>query len=327
MRPKLLLTIGILLSSAGVARADLEIVLDRLQDPLLKETIEHSLNFPPSGDVRPGRAHNGDLESQRLTKLMRALGYLDAHMQAAAAPSGGMRLLPVSGVRYDLGFISVFGISGAERDALHASLHLRTDRYVGHPVRADSLLDIRRQVLQVLEEQGFPHPVITKVELLKDPPTQLAGMRVTVDAGERARWGEVVLVGARLPSHLTPAVQLAPVRYHPSTVDDLRAAIEKTGAFSRISLDVLRRQDESGVVDIHAKLEPRNKGARELAGHGLIGFGVLLSCCAVLAFRQTAIASSGRSGEKTERTLQAVVAASLAVGGIFALERLTFLIA
>lgn len=314
------------LSLFGTAHAELKIGLEHVTEHALQETFVHSFNFPPGGLIQPNGAQDQEAETVRLTRLMQALGYLDAQMQTATGSDGQPLLLPVPGRLYDLGYVAVDGISGALPEFLQTNLRLRTERHLGGPARADTIADIRRDVLRVFQESRFPTPAVLAVDIRKYPSTMLAGLHISVEPGLQARFGEVILVEDGSLSEMGPAVHLSGSPYDPAAIDDLRTDIQESGRFRRISVSVQPREDDPALVDIVAELKRNNRAEEDLATHGLIGFGILLACCSLLILRQVAIATSAGREYRPLQVADVALAAALTAGAFFALDRVVFLI-
>lgn len=305
-----------------MAQAGMSLNLEGVKEPSLRNAIQGSFNFPSSGLVQADQIDDRDRETLRLTALMRSFGYLDAYMETGhLAP----QLSPVPGEIYSLGYVAVEGLWDAGSVGLQAKLRHRTEKYLGSPARSDKFFDLRRDVLQVFRESGFPAPVIASVELRKHALTRLVGVHITVKAGARASFGDVIFT-EESALDLVDGAGLAGLSYHPAAIDKLRMALEEANQFSRISLSPQIRTGDPAIVDVEAELQRKSKTQEELASHGLIGLGVLLTACAMIAFRQTRIAAFGKRRHGSGKMIDCLVAVALLTGAAFAVDRVLFLI-
>ncbi|HEV7434332.1 MAG TPA: hypothetical protein VGO22_05620 [Pseudorhizobium sp.] len=237
-----------------------------------------------------------------------------------------MQLTPRPGNLYNLGYVAVEGVPPFNPSEFNAKLRLRTERYVGQVARSDILSDIGRKIMRVYAESGYPAAKIQNVELRKHPRARMVGLHVTIEAGERARFGNIIFSKGGAVEELGPADQFDRLNYHPAVIETLHEQIESSGRFRRASLSIQPRPGEPGVVDIAAKLTRKNQSEDDLASHGRIGFGVLAACCVMLAVRQAFISISHRTARRLSTSADAVVAVALLLGAALAIGRATFLI-
>lgn len=314
------------LSLFGTAHAELKIGLEHVTEHAVRETLLHSFNFSAGGLIQPNGAGDQETETVRLTRLMQALGYLDAQTEEATGSDGPPLLLPVPGRLYSLGYVAVDGISGALPEILQTNLRLRTERHLGEPARADTIADMRRDVLRVFQESRFATPTVVAVEIRKYPSTVLAGLHISVEPGPQASFGKVILTGDGSLSELGPAAHLNGSPYDPAAVDGLRTDIQESGLFRRISVSVQPREGDPALVDIVAELKRNNRAEEDLAAHGLFGFSILLACGSLLILRQVAVAAPAGRKHRLFQVADIVLALALTAGAFFALQRVVFLI-
>jgi outer membrane protein assembly factor BamA len=257
---------------------------------------------------------------------MQALGYLDAQTETTTGSDGQPLLLPVPGSLYGLGYVAVEGISGAIPEFLQTNLRLRTERHLGEPARADTIADIRRDVLRVFQESSFATPAVVAVEIREYPSTMLAGLHISVEPGQQASFGDVILVGDGSLSEISPAAHLNGNPYDPDAVDNLRTDIQDSGLFRRISVSVQPRDGDPALVDVVAELKRNNRAEEDLAAHGLVGFSILLACGSLLILRQVALATSAGREYRSLQVADIALALALSAGAFFALDRVVFLI-
>ncbi len=314
------------LSLFGTAHAELKIGLGHVTEHALRETIIHSFNFPPGGPIPANGVQDRETETVRLTWLMQALGYLDAQTEEATGSDGQPLLLPVPGHLYSLGYVAVDGISGAFPEFLQTNLRLRTERHLGEPARADTIADIRRDVLRVFQESRFATPAVVAVEIRKYPSTMLTGVHISVEPGLQASFGDVILTGDGSLSELGPAAHLNGAPYDPAAVDGFRTDIQVSGLFRRISVSVQPREGDPALVDIVAELKRNNRAEEDLAAHGFFGFSVLLACGSLLILRQVAVAAPAGRQHRLFQVADIVLVLALTAGAFFALDQVIFLI-
>jgi outer membrane protein assembly factor BamA len=325
MRALLLATSIICLGPTGAVHGSLKLDLSGVTDPSLRQAIGSSFDLKTSDLVWLDEAEDQERQLSRLTQLMHSLGYIDGQIKRYEK-ADELRLSPEPGNLYNLGYVAVEGIPPSNPAQFQAKLRLHTERYVGQVVRSDILSDIGRKIMRVFEESGYPAAKIQNVELRKHPLARMVGLHLAVEAGERARFGNIVFTEAGAIEEFGPVDQFDGLAYHPAVIEALHEQIERSGRFRRVSLSVQPRPDEPDVVDIFAELKRKSQSEEELASHGRIGFGILAACCAMLAIRQTFSPIVRRGRRSVSVLADAVIAVALLLGAAFAIGRVHFMI-
>jgi len=317
-----LFSLGLLLSLlSGGAWAEVKLDLHRVDDPSLRRTIEESSNFPDGGFVRPDRVDDGAVEARRVTQLMRALGYITAHTEILAEKDGRTILLPTPGDAYRLGFVALEGIPGDKARLMQEKLQFAAARYLGKAARSDVIARVRRDVLQVTREYGYPTPSIDWMTKSIHRETLLIGLTFSLNTGVGARFGEVIAHGDIDSKSLT--AELAGLAYNPDAITRIESRIEARGLFRRVSLAVVPRAGDPATVDVVAELRKKNKTEADLAQQGRVGLGIFVACCLLLSVRQVVVAAL--PADASHRALDIIIALASAGAVYFALERILYL--
>lgn len=325
MRAFLLVASILYICGTTHCNADPDLDLSDVPDPKLRQAIQNSFNSAPPHFVSAYAGEDQQREVLRLTQLMQAFGYLDAVITRHRGTSG-LLLSPVSGHVYNLGYVAIEGILPSHPAELRAKIKLQSERYVGQVARSDTVFDIGRKIVRVLEESGYPAPKIEEPELRKHPLAHLVGLHVSIDAGKQARFGDLIFSEAVAGDEFGPLDRFSRQNYHPAVIEALRQEIMRSGRYDRVSLSVQPRSNDPMIVDIHAKVKRIGKSEEDLAAHGRVGLGILAACCVMLAIRQTYVPVLRGSRHRLSVAADAVIALALLLGAAFATGRIIFMI-
>lgn len=307
------------------AEAGLKLDLERVTEPVLREAIENSFNFPSTGLVKPEGLHDQETEAVRLTRLMHAFGYIEARTEVLKGTDGQSVLRPEPGNIYSLGYVALNGLSRGIAEPLQTKLQFVADRYMGQAARADTIAVIRRDVLRMTEESRYPAPVIRSMVIRKDSPTLLAGLDISMETGPQARFGDVILRGGGEVDGGGIAKDLSGTSYDPAAVDRLRRQMEDLGKFRYISLSLVAREGNPAIVDIVADLRRKNKTEEDLADNGL-GLAVFVACGAMVILRQIVVSTSMIATRNPYPVIDIALVSALLVGAVLAFERIVYFI-
>ncbi len=203
---------------------------------------------------------------RRLLAEMRVQGFPSAAVSGRSVERGGSLLVVgvVPGERQLLGVVEIAGVQGEERERLWEILPVRP----GAPARLDRIAEGALRLERALEAQGFPDALVRPVQT-SSPGT--VDLRYEVTPGPRVRVAEVAFDGERWsrPKHLARLVEEAGLEAgKPLTgaaVEDARAELVRTRAFSRVTSDVSRTEAGEARVTFSLSERPRFKilyGAR-----------------------------------------------------------------
>nr|CAD6614981.1 hypothetical protein RKHAN_02763 [Rhizobium sp. Khangiran2] len=325
MRTFLLVASILYMFGTAHCNADPDLDLSGVPDPKLRQAIQNSSTSASPHFVSEYASEDQQREVLRLTQLMQAFGYLDAVITRHRG-TNGLLLSPVSGHVYNLGYVAIEGPLPSHPAEFRAKIRLESERYVGQVARSDTVIDIGRKIVRVLEESGYPAPKIEKAELRKHPPAHLVGLHVSIDAGKQARFGDLIFSEAVAEDEFGPSDRFSRQNYHPAVIEALRQEIVRSGRYDRVSLSVEPRSDDTTIVDIHAKVKRISKSEEDLASHGWVGFRILAACCVMLAIRQTYVPALRGSRHRLSVAADAVIVLALLLGAAFATGRIIFMI-
>ncbi|MBA2932862.1 BamA/TamA family outer membrane protein [Sphingomonas sp. CGMCC 1.13654] len=212
-----------------------------------------------------------------LADLLRAYGYYDAEVDARVGNLAGPELttsgdtkLAVTlavdaGPPYRFTSLSLNGLAGTGEDsvALVRAFGVRK----GDAVSADKVNAGIAALKTALGDKGYPFATVADPDITVDHATHEAGMTVTVDPGQRMRFGAFHISGTKYvfgPKHVQLLSRLHPGdTYDAERIEDLRRALIQTGLVSVAQITPVKTADPQ-VVDLDVHLErapPRTIGA------------------------------------------------------------------
>jgi translocation and assembly module TamA len=205
-------------------------------------------------------------DSGVLRDLLRAYGYYDAEVDARvgnlAAPttSGDTRLAVTMAVEvgpvYRFTGIALNSVAqtGADSVALVRAFAVRK----GDAVNADKVTAGVAALKAELGTKGYAFATVSDPDITVDHATHEATLALTVDPGEKMRFGAFHISGTRFvfgPKHVQLLSRLHPGDvYDADRIEDLRRALIQTGLVSVAQITPVRTADPK-VVDLDVHLE------------------------------------------------------------------------
>lgn len=227
---------------------------------LLKQLRQHSETYqlrehaPPTDGLLLWRARQ-DLPALR--DVLRAAGYYGA--QPAAELETTMprrvvfRLNP--GPRYRLGRVDLLS-----SDASLIPSPRDLGWVPGMPARAEALLDAERAWVEHARSRGYPFAAYARREYIPDHHQRLLHVRLELDPGPRAVWGETKITGlSRVREDFVRGeLGFEPGQpFDPAQLDETRVRLIRLGLFSSVSLLHADRVDEDGRLNLTLNLRER----------------------------------------------------------------------
>ena len=212
-------------------------------------------------------------DEKLLRELLRAEGYYAASVNARVQSSGGrisviLRVEP--GALYHFKDIAITGLERAGEEAERARKAFAVSR--DDPVDADKVQAALTSLKSELGDHGFPFAKIDDPIVTVDHADASAVLKLSVDPGSFARFGDIVLSGQRPPfgpKHVRRMARFKPGDvYNFADIDDLRRALIATGLVSTATITPVRTADPN-VVNVLVAIE--RAPPRTIAGE--LGYG------------------------------------------------------
>lgn len=206
-------------------------------------------------------------DEETLAKLLRSRGYYAAVVRGRTRVEAGQTEVVVTveaGPRYRIGEFRVLGVPDEHAEPVRGAA-LEPGAYL---VAAD-VLAAEAAIVDALVLRGYPFARSggTVVEL--DHGAQTGDVRVSIRAGDFARFGEVVFEGLEKVDEETARRKLVWAKgdaYDPGAVADSRDALMATGAFRTVSIGHADAVDDVGEVAMTVVV---GEGPRRGIGTGL----------------------------------------------------------
>ncbi len=325
--------------NASAAVPQLELQLEHMQDPALKQVLRAGFNgteFAIGGQTGAGASAVwlalANTEGRRLTALMKAYGYLDAQTTVSetndsSAPGEALRvtLTPMSGHPYRIGVIKIWGLGESDFATIRAGLRDVAANIVGQILNAKVLSQFEDQVKWRLRNASRPYPRLTSREVIADPGTHTAEVRIGVDAGPIGTFGAVNYSGlTRLaPQSLLRYVPFKPGDpYQSEKVNELAANLVGSNEFQTVNVYPADALDAKGQVIVEADLREKMVDPEMLARLRSLGIAILVTALAVLALRQMALAGNARPGSAAVIALDLIILIAAMVSAGLVVQRL-----
>lgn len=276
-----------------------------------------------------------EIERKRLGEMVRSFGYLAGRMevvqgagaaQGAPEPASVVRMLPVPGPVFRIGAIQVSGLGGAESDRLVAEIRQRAGQDVGLIAAEPLVSSLTGGIVRTVRGGSFPHARLAGWELLPDPDTGTATLRLAIDTGPMLRLGPVIVRGANAsgPEMVKALAPFSPGDpYDPAVIEAYRAALVATPQVRRARVEI-DEQIDTGLAPVIVSVveEPDPLRLDYLKVPGLVALGLTL---AVLASRQIVIAAVPQRQPRMVQGFDIAVLVLLILGTALVLKRIMML--
>ncbi|PZU10858.1 autotransporter assembly complex family protein [Sphingomonas sp.] len=213
-------------------------------------------------------------------QLMRAEGYLDGKAIATIPPSADPAAsIPVTitatpGTLYKLGAIAVTGSPPEPTGFAIEALRLKA----GEAIAAARIQEAEARVALRLPEQGYPFVKVGQRDILIDGATATGDYTLPLEAGRKARYGNLRTEGDPVFSlrHLAvfPRFKAGQI-YDARRVDDMRQALIGTGLLSTASVEPVATGEiqPDGTETVDLLVRQARGPARTLSASGGYGTG------------------------------------------------------
>lgn len=247
----------------------LEPVPDRQIARLLEENFTLPLGLAAGVETLEARQSLVAAEVTKLTDLLVSQGYLEARVETQGGLHGktALRLRPFPGPLYRIGTVRIEGLPDGASAELRAAVAGLLAQQTAVEARRSVVDALGRSILLELREASYASAALRAVDFVPDPQTGRADLVLTVEAGAPMRFGEIAFSGSlrMREDALQALVPFTPgSAYSLGAVDALRNALDLTGTFSRIRVEVEPSPDMPGVVNLSVQL--KDKGAPLEAG-------------------------------------------------------------
>ena len=187
------------------------------------------------------RARANDDEALVL-RLLKAQGYFDGAVTSTVSPVANApdraqaQVTASEGPQYRLGAITINAQPILPPDLIRNALPLKT----GDPIIANQVLAAEANVSVVMQQTGYPFAKVGPRDIALDPATQTGDYSLTVDTGDRSRFGGFESDGDIVfkPDHIAVLTRFQRGDlYDNRRVDDLRQALVATGLFRSVAVE------------------------------------------------------------------------------------------
>ena len=306
--------------NAGSRAETAQILTGAINDTVAAKALEDGLNLPliyplkqSSGvSLADEQAAVVATEQARLAGILRSLGYLDASIttrrpsgsSAATQPQNStgdeqnqladIQFEPLPGDLYRIGSIELQGAVVSDLDpAIHKELNNLLTGFPGAVARADALDKLERNIVWIVRHAAHPYATVKTREIIADPSTATAAIKIAIETGRSARFGPVTFSGSNHNnseslSRLVPFSQGDP--FDPEKLADLKSKLEKLSLFRTINVEYPTTPDSSGLVPVNVRLREKPPSIEQFEASGRMGMGVTAAVLIVLALGQIAIA-------------------------------------
>jgi translocation and assembly module TamA len=285
-----------------------------------------------------------ELERGRLVGVLKAYGYLDGRVEvtrrsqsAAEARTGGQKeesplegafrveFNPIPGETYRIGAIQIAGLNGSEFQTLLHELRALVGNFIGEIARGDTLLRLEDELHWRVRSLSRPFARITGRALVPTSSFKTAIVRIAMDAGPEARFGQVTVrgLGRYDPSSIVDYAQFAPGDlYRPDLLISFADTLRSLPRFRSVSVTLADKPNTDGRVDVIVTLREKPRSRDQLGEWRMTGMWLIGATLAALAFRQTVLAFGVRTRSGTVRIATGLALALLVTALGFVIERL-----
>lgn len=317
-----------------------DVMLMPTGDKALDDALRSSLNAPELAHaVSPGVATAQQewlatvrTEQLRLTHVLIGRGYLqgsvnllnlDAADKSASLPR--LELKPLPGPLFRIGSVEVAGIEDGGLPALREDLRSQMANVVGKPAQADLLSHLESEVLWRVMGASYPFARVTGREVVPDPTTQLASVRLVIDKGPAASFGAVTFDGlTRMSSkELEGIVPFSPGSpYDPQLLGRFEQALKAMPTVVSARVRLADKLSSDGRIAVNVEVKERADVPAETAVAGSLGAAALAFAIFALAFRQMAIAGGLSERGRVTLAMDIVLLPLFVAAAAFVLLRL-----
>ncbi|MCB1380890.1 MAG: hypothetical protein KDK89_21360 [Alphaproteobacteria bacterium] len=236
-------------------------------------------------------------ERDRLTALLRSLGYLDAivsvfHSDAMAdgQPQDTVEFELKPGARYRLAAMELTGIPDDIRDKLpRQEIFGLMARAIGEFAESGRLDSLDSTLIQRIRNRSFAMAEVSGVNAMSDLNTRTVVRRVQLQVGPMIRLGSLVMIGK---SRRTADAVAAAIGYSKGSLfqtnqlASLRHRIEDLGLFRDVSVRLGDRPAANGEIEVIVKAASRPPSWQSLFPQAWPGMLVAAMTLLALTFRQ-----------------------------------------
>lgn len=317
--------------SVHVALAADRVVLEPVDDPELARVLSGNFTLPMlvdlEGQTEAEVATAIDAEVQKLTGLLRSLGYLEGRveMTGSATEEDPLRLVPVPGLLYRIGWIRVDGLPSPTPDPLRQALNAYIAQEVGKDATRNVLDRITSGVLFELREASYGKATVASAEIRMDDAMRTAGVIVNAEPGPSLSFGEVRFTGSYRIDNAEAQEFVAfgaGDPYSKTTIDQLHADLEDTGMFRRIRVELVDAPNAVDTVDVAVELRDRPPDPDALEESSGIGPTRLMITMFMLVLLECLRVTSYWSFPAVRYAVLSPVILMISVSGLMILNRL-----
>ena len=317
-----------------------DVVLMPTGDKTLDDALRSSLNVPELAHVVDPSSATAQqdwlstlrTEQQRLTQILKGRGYLqgsvnlsilDATSKSATLPP--LELKPVPGPLFRIGSVEVAGIEDSGLLALREDVRSQMANVVGKPAQADLLSHLESEVLWRVMGASYPLARVGGREVVPDPSTQLASVRLVIEKGPAARFGAVTYEGLKRISskqleRIMPFSAGSP--YDPELLGRFGQALSAIPAIASARVRLADRLSADGRIPVDVQIDERAAVPSGSSFTGSVGAAALAFAIFALAFRQLAIVGGPSERRRATVAMDIVLLPLFLAAAAFVLLRL-----
>lgn len=317
-----------------------DVVLMPTGDKGLDDTLRSSLNVPELAHVVDPNAATARqdwlsmlrTEQLRLTRILKGRGYLQGTVNLSnldatskSTTPAPLELKPVPGPLFRIGSVEVAGIDDSGLGALREDVRSQMANIVGKPAQADLLSHLESEVLWRVMGASYPLARVSGREVVPDPATQLASVRLVIDKGPAARFGAVTYQGLSRISgkQLESVAPFSPGSpYDPELLGRFGQALNDMPGIASARVRLGDRLSPDGRIPVDVQIEERASVPVESALAGSVGGAALAFAIFALAFRQMAIVGGPSERRRAAVAMDVVLSPLFLAAAAFVLLRL-----
>ncbi|MBI3673279.1 MAG: hypothetical protein HY245_07650 [Rhizobiales bacterium] len=239
-----------------------------------------------------------EAERQRLVRIIQAFGYLEARIDetrssadvtGAAGAETILDWTPVLGPLYRIGIVEVRGVVGRGLpDKTESTMASVLRRFPGKPARADVMSKIESEVLYQVRLSPFPLAKVLSREIVVQPATRTAKLRLAVDIGPSLAFGTITVPGVHHVS-TEKILGYAPFKagdpFDRSKLTEYQKRLEDIDLFKSVRVSAADLPDQAGQLAILVSLKDRPADENLLEKSGFLGSTVIVALIVAMALR------------------------------------------